>query len=107
MIERHWKGTAKPGEDKNYISHLLEDTFPQLSAMKGFVRASILNRPVDGGTEFLIVTVWESIEAIKQFAGETPETAVVPYVVQQMMVGYDNTALHYEVAANYFDEAGR
>ena len=69
MISRHWQGIAKPGEADKYIYHLKTDTFPKLSEIAGFVSASILTRGVDQGTEFLIVTEWESIEAIKAFAG--------------------------------------
>lgn len=101
MIERHWKGIAKTGEADNYVRHLMTETFPAVSKLKGFVRASILTRPVEKGTEFLIVTVWESIEAIRRFAGEDVETAVVPLVVREMMVTFDGKAAHYEVAADY------
>jgi heme-degrading monooxygenase HmoA len=61
------------------------------------VRASILKRDVEGGIEFQIITVWESLEAIKSFAGEDTEAAVVPLVAQAMMVEFDARALHYEV----------
>jgi heme-degrading monooxygenase HmoA len=101
MISRHWKGIAKPGEADNYIEHLRTDTFPKLSGIEGFIRAYILTRTVDKGTEFLIITVWESMEAIKRFAGETAEAAVAPDSVQSMMVEYDRNVLHYEVAETY------
>ena len=67
MISRHWKGIAKPGEADNYIEHLRTDTFPKLSKINGFISASILKRTVRQGTEFLIITVWESIESIEKF----------------------------------------
>lgn len=101
MISRHWKGIAKPGEAVNYITHLKTDTFPKLSEINGFIEASILKRTVAQGTEFLIVTVWESIEAIERFAGVPPDVAVVPEVVQAMMVQYDKNVSHYEIAESY------
>ena len=97
MISRHWKGIAKPGEADNYIEHLRSDTFPKLSKINGFIRASILRRTVEQGTEFLIITVWESIESIEHFAGAKADVAVVPEVVQAMMVEYDKIVSHYEV----------
>lgn len=99
MIERHWKGVSRAGEADNYISHLMTDTFPKVSAIPGFIRASILTRTADAGIEFLIITVWESFDAIKQFAGEEADMAVVPLVVQKMMVTYDMNVSHYEVRA--------
>lgn len=101
MISRHWTGIAKPGRADDYINHLRTDTFPKLSGIDGFIRASILTRPVDEGAEFLIVTEWGSIEAIKAFAGEPPDVAVVPEVVQSMMVEYDEKVRHYEVEETY------
>jgi heme-degrading monooxygenase HmoA len=101
MIERHWKGTCKIEQASNYTMHLLHDTFPLLAGMEGFVKATILKRALGNGIEFLIVTVWQSIDAIKQFAGEDVETAVVPANVQQMMVAFDKTVSHYEVAESY------
>ncbi|MBI4964050.1 MAG: antibiotic biosynthesis monooxygenase [Desulfomonile tiedjei] len=104
MISRHWKGVAKPGQADNYIHHLKTDTFPKLLGIDGFVKASILTRPVEQGTEFLIVTEWESIEAIKAFAGEKADVAVVPQVVQDMMVDYDRQVRHYEITETYTRE---
>jgi heme-degrading monooxygenase HmoA len=97
MISRHWSGIAKPGEADQYVDHFKNDTFPKLIRIKGFNSASILTRKVDQGTEFLIVTVWESMEAIKHFAGETADAAVVPPGVQAMMVEYDRNVRPYDV----------
>ena len=101
MISRHWKGTVKAGQAERYVEHLRHDTFPKLAAIAGFVRASILRRGVRDGTEFQVVTVWGSLAAIRAFAGPDPEVAVVPPVVQSMMVDYDRTVAHYEVVGRF------
>ncbi|HXJ53723.1 MAG TPA: hypothetical protein VNH16_20245 [Burkholderiales bacterium] len=49
------------------------------------------------GVEFRIVTTWTSKQAIARFAGEKPDSAVVPEKVQSMMVTYHRTVEHYEV----------
>ena len=64
-----------------------------------------LRRDVEGGTEFMIVTLWDSLAAIKAFAGADIEAAVVPDSVQEMMLAYDRRASHYEVVASY--DSGR
>jgi heme-degrading monooxygenase HmoA len=97
MISRHWTGICRRDRADAYIHHLRSETFPLLTTIAGFVRASILMRDVERGTEFQIVTVWESLEAIKSFAGEDAEVAVVPLVAQAMMVEFESRALHYEV----------
>jgi heme-degrading monooxygenase HmoA len=100
MIERHWKGIAKNEAADHYIDHLLNDTFPKLSVMAGFLGSSILRRKVDDGVEFRIVTVWNSLDAIRQFAGDNPEVAVVPPVVREIMVEYDAAVTHYDVVVS-------
>ena len=101
MISRHWKGVAKPGYAESYVQHLRHDTFPSLARIPGFVRASILRRAVETGTEFQIVTVWESLIAIKAFAGEDPEIAVVAAAVRGMLATYDERVVHYEIAESF------
>jgi heme-degrading monooxygenase HmoA len=97
LIERHWKGSAKFEEADNYVKHLLNDTFPKLESIQGFVRGAILKREVANGIEFLIRTEWESLESIKQFAGTEITIAVVPDLVQKMMIEFDDHVSHYEV----------
>jgi heme-degrading monooxygenase HmoA len=97
MIARHWRGLARSERADDYVDHLRTETFPLLSTMKGFVDAKILRRATNDGVEFLIVTQWESLHAIQQFAGRDTEQAVVPEPVQDMMLEYDHTVRHYEV----------
>jgi heme-degrading monooxygenase HmoA len=99
MISRHWRGLAKAEHAPAYVEHLRHDTFPQLAAMDGFVGASILQRADPRGVEFLVITRWQSAQAIRQFAGEDLEAAVVPALVQSMMVEFDARARHYDIVA--------
>ena len=96
MISMAWKGTARRGEADRYVRHLEQETFPQLAAIPGFLGASILRRQVAAGVQFLIVTEWESLEAIRRFAGDDPEVAVVPDAVRSMME-LDTRVEHWEV----------
>jgi GNAT superfamily N-acetyltransferase len=98
MIAGHWKGIAKTEEAENYIEHLKTETFPHLATLAGFIEAKILRRKLNEGVEFLIISHWASLESIKAFAGENVEIAVVPPNVQAMMLRYDKTVSHYEVA---------
>ena len=97
MIARHWRGLAKADRADAYVTHLREETFPAIRKLPGFKSASILRRDVTGGVEFLIVTTWESLDAIRAFAGANINTAVVPEKAQQMMVDYDRVVRHFEV----------
>jgi heme-degrading monooxygenase HmoA len=101
MISRQWKGLAKKRHADAYLEHLLKDTFPQLSKLDGFVSATVLRREVSGGVEFQVVTTWQSLDAIRAFAGADVTIAVVPGNVQDMMVEYDKVAKHYEIVASF------
>jgi heme-degrading monooxygenase HmoA len=96
-IARHWTGLCKRDRAEDYIHHLRYETFVKLKQLKGFLKASILKRDTQEGVEFLIITEWESVEAIKSFAGDQYETAVVPQVAREMMVRYDSVVRHYEI----------
>lgn len=95
MITRNWTGVVKPERANDYISHLQNDTFKKLADIKGFINASIQKREVTDGVEFLVVTQWETMEAVQQFAGLSADIAVVPPVAQDMMVRYDPVVRHY------------
>lgn len=97
MISRHWTGLVKKGREDEYIAHLKNETFKKLDQIEGFVSASILRRELTEGTEFLIITKWDSLDAIMKFAGENYEVAVVPTIAQEMMISYDLYAKHYQV----------
>jgi heme-degrading monooxygenase HmoA len=97
MIARHWRGLAHAQSAAAYVQHLQTETFPKLAGIRGFVDASVLRRSEARGVEFLVVTRWESLEAIVGFAGNDSEVAVVPERVRCMMLEYDDRATHYEV----------
>ena len=97
MLERHWKGVTFKDRADDYVHHLESETFQKLKDIPGFKSASILTRNMNDGIEFLIITRWENIQAIKKFSGEDYELAVVPDVVKEMMVRYDERAVHYTV----------
>jgi heme-degrading monooxygenase HmoA len=106
MIARIWRGLVKTEEAEDYIRHLQNDTVPQLSRIPGFVSASILRKHSARGVEFIVLTTWQSMDAIRQFTGETIDLAVVPQVAQAMMVEYDQTVSHYEIAGTFTAPTG-
>jgi heme-degrading monooxygenase HmoA len=97
MICRLWRGLTRSEEAEHYVDHLRRQTLPRLRELPGYVGASILRRQVDRGAEFLVVTRWESLQAIGQFAGADYTVAVVPAEVQRMMIDYDRSVRHYEL----------
>src|ERR1700680_493201 len=97
MISRQWRGLAHATQAQSYVKHLRAETFPALWELPGFVSASILSRWLAKGIEFLIVTQWDSLEAIAKFAGADLEAAVVSAEVGEMMIEYDRRVRHFDV----------
>jgi heme-degrading monooxygenase HmoA len=97
MIARHWRGLVKRERADAYMEHLQSQTLPQLVQLAGFHDARVLRRDLPQGVEFLVLTIWESLDSIRAFAGNDVESAVVPPEARDMMIEYDRSARHYEV----------
>jgi heme-degrading monooxygenase HmoA len=97
MISRHWGALVKRERASDYIAHLRSETFPKLHTIDGFVDARLQRRDVPDGVEFVVITRWRSMEAVRAFAGADAEAAVVPAHAQAMMTSYDARVRHYEV----------
>jgi heme-degrading monooxygenase HmoA len=96
MIARVWRGIAAPETAYDYLEHLRHIIFPELSKIAGYRGASVMRRDSDEGVEFTVQTLWESLDAIRQFAGDQVETAVVAPAAQPLFRSYDHTVTHYE-----------
>ena len=98
MICRQWKAVLKTERQEDYLNHLRQETFPKLRALPGFLSATVLTHATETGTAIQVMTFWESIASIKQFAGNDYTKAVLPQSAQAMMISFDTFALHSEVA---------
>jgi len=94
MIARLWRGVAgsAAGADA-YQRHVTTRVLPSLSALAGHCGARVLRRD----EEFLVVTFWESMDAVREFAGADPERAVVEPEARAVLREYDERVSHYEV----------
>jgi len=98
MLARIWKGTTKPAMADRYVSHLQESVIPELGAIPGFRGIYVLRRAEAGADEFLVLTLWESLEAVERFAGPDAERAVVPPKAQALLASFETRATHFHVA---------
>ncbi len=98
MIGRFWRGLTAPANAQAYEEYLRTQTLPALRRIDGYEGAYVLRRHAAEGVEFAVLTLWASIEAVKAFAGDDYETAVIPADARNLLAGFDEGALHYEVA---------
>ncbi len=99
MIARIWQGRTRPGMGRAYYDYLEQTGLKEYRATKGFREVLVLRREVGDETEYVLVTLWDSMEAIRGFAGPEPERAVYysedsRYFPEQEMTPY---VQHYEV----------
>lgn len=97
MIARLWRGRAKGANAAAYLRHFTETVTPELKTLAGHQGAWLLRREVEGETEFLVLTLWDSFDAIKSFAGSAVETAIVEPQARAVLSDFDDFARHYEV----------
>jgi heme-degrading monooxygenase HmoA len=98
MIARTWRGTAAIADADAYYRHFTTHVAPQLAGIAGHRGAYLLRREVNKQVEFLAITLWDSIDTIKKFAGPDPEVAIVEPVGRAALSAFDDVAGHYEVA---------
>lgn len=100
MIARVWKAIATSEHVADYQHHFEHSVSPELKTIEGFRGAYILRRALNGNVEITVMTLWESMDAIRKFAGENMEQAVVEPAAQAVLESFDRTVIHYEVALN-------
>jgi heme-degrading monooxygenase HmoA len=99
MIARHWRGRASSDTASAYLDHLRTDTLARLRALDGHRGAYVLRREVGRDVEFVVLTLWDSLAAVRAFAGDDYEAAVVPPEARNLLASFDERALHYDVVA--------
>ncbi|MGE0769133.1 MAG: antibiotic biosynthesis monooxygenase [Hyphomicrobiaceae bacterium] len=97
MMVRIWRGLADPDKADSYARHVSTHVFPKLRGIAGHRGAYLLRRETNGQIEFLAVTLWESMEAIKRFAGTDASVAVVEPEARAVLAAFDDVVRHYEV----------
>ncbi|MEX2472010.1 MAG: antibiotic biosynthesis monooxygenase [Gemmatimonadota bacterium] len=97
MISRHWTCVTHPESAADYERYLRTQMFKAMEKIDGFRSAVILRRDTPEGLVYRVVTEWASMDAIRAFAGEDVETAVVPEKVRPWMIRFDDRVVHYEV----------
>jgi len=97
MILRLWKARSAVEKASEYIHYATTKVFPALSAIEGHRGAYLLRRTLDGASEFVVLTLWQSMAAVRRFAGDNPEKAVVDPPARAMLTSLDDSVIHFEV----------
>jgi heme-degrading monooxygenase HmoA len=97
MIARLWHGWAKPENADGYEQLLRSEVLPGIHRIGGHRGAYLLRRERDGRVEFVTMTLFDDLDAVRAFAGDDYEAAVVPPAARALLDEFDERSEHFEV----------
>ena len=97
MIIRMWHGRVSNENAHAYREFLRQRAIPDYQSVAGNIDVKILERQEKDTTHFITMTSWESLDAIKAFAGEDPEVAKYYPEDDDFLLEFEPTVVHYEV----------
>ncbi len=99
MIVRIWHGWTTSANADAYEHLLHEEIFVGIRnrAIEGFRGIQLLRRALVDGVEFVTIMTFDSLEAVRDFAGADYEQAVVPPKARALLARFDERSAHYEV----------
>lgn len=99
MIGRMWRGRTTRANSKAYEDVFENIVLPEVNAVEGFRGAYLLRRDIDEDTEFVVLTLFNSMKAVQGFAGSNYENAVVSAEAKAVLKSFDERATHYELVS--------
>jgi heme-degrading monooxygenase HmoA len=99
MIVRMWRAHSIGKNADEYVEHATRKVFPSLRVIEGHRGAYLLRRTVDDDVELVVLTLWESMSAVRKFAGEDCDRAVVEPDARRVLTSFDDFVTHFEVLA--------
>jgi heme-degrading monooxygenase HmoA len=102
MISRIWHGWTSQENADAYEELLRTEIFTGIAErlVHGYRGIHLLRRDVDEGVEFVTIMWFDSLDAVRTFAGEDYEVAVVPPKARELLSKFDGRSAHYEVIAS-------
>ena len=97
MIARLWHGWTTPENAGAYEALLRREILPGIHRIPGYHGAHLFRRDQEGEVEFVTLTLFESMDAVRAFAGEDFTKAVVPPAARKLLARFDERSEHYEV----------
>jgi len=97
MIARQWIGETLESDADTYAKYLEVTGVEEIRAIDGNQGVWLMRRIHDGRAEFMVISMWESLESIKAFAGPEYERAVYYPEDEKFLLKLDPLVTHYDV----------
>jgi hypothetical protein len=99
VIARLWHGWTTPENADAYQAYVTGEVLPGIERAieSGYHGAYVFRREVEDGFEFATLLLFDSVDAIKQFAGDEYERSYVPPRAQRLLSRYEPTAAHFDL----------
>ena len=97
MILRSWSGHATSAGANAYVAHFQHTVLPELRRIHGHRGALVLARRSEDDVTVTVLTFWDSMTSIHQFAGEDATAAVVEPEARAVLKGFDTRVQHFDV----------
>lgn len=105
MIARAWRGETLAEDGDAYLDYLNETGVRECAATDGNRGVFVLRRTRDDTAEFVFVSLWDSMDAIRDFAGSDPELARYYDEDRRYLLEMRPTVDHFEVAVRVSGDA--
>ena len=102
MICRIWHGWTTPENADAYEALLRSEIFPWIESrhLTGFHGIQLLRRELEDSVEFITIMWFDSMQSVRDFAGDDPEVAVVLPEAEALLDHFDARSQHYEVSVD-------
>ena len=100
MIARHWRGWTKAADADAYEHLLRETVLPQARNIPGYQGGYVLRDDGPEESEFLVLNFFDSLDAVKAFAGADYATPVFEPEAKKLLARIEPVATHYDVRAS-------
>ncbi len=97
MIARIWRGETPKSKADQYFDYLMATGLKDYRETKGNQGVLVLRHLHDRHAEFVLISLWESWDAIHQFAGDDVEKAVYYPEDSAYLLALGPKVEHYEV----------